>query len=315
MIGRLDFFFQDECALLKRTSAVYFPALHTSQPGSRDVLKSSTSFLRRTTGDSNQPSPTRSENSDMSAEGIKEEVLSSLRGEISKIIRDELKSALDVKDGLSTWSDEVTSLQATVSSLKNQMTALKDRCEDMEGRMRRNNIRIAGIEEHPNSSSPKAVAKCIREILQLDRDVKVERSHRVLTTRNLGDREKPRVIIAKLHHDEDAVEILWKARDRAPLSYNGHRIAIFPDYTASVAKARAAFMDVRRALRGRKGICYGLLYPARLRITHQDEDKEFVDPQKAMDYQDMVCTTHLPPPSVPPLLLFVMENQNINKNW
>uniref|UniRef100_A0A667Z7E4 L1 transposable element RRM domain-containing protein n=1 Tax=Myripristis murdjan TaxID=586833 RepID=A0A667Z7E4_9TELE len=301
-----------------------FCQLNFAQRRKEDIISRITHEVtarQRTTGDSNQPSPTRSENSDMSAEGIKEEVLSSLRGEISKIIRDELKSALaddfnalksefqglksevanntkamraevdhlkadiqDVKDGLSTWSDEVTSLQATVSSLKNQMTALKDRCEDMEGRMRRNNIRIAGIEEHPNSSSPKAVAKCIREILQLDRDVKVERSHRVLTTRNLGDREKPRVIIAKLHHDEDAVEILWKARDRAPLSYNGHRIAIFPDYTASVAKARAAFMDVRRALRGRKGICYGLLYPARLRITHQDEDKEFVDPQKAMDY-------------------------------
>ncbi|KAG7467812.1 hypothetical protein JOB18_017105, partial [Solea senegalensis] len=51
-----------------------------------------------------------------------------------------------------------------------------------------------------------------------------------------------------------------------------------------VAKARAAFTDVRKALRGRKEIRYGLFYPARLRITHQDEDKEFVDPQKAMDY-------------------------------
>ncbi|KAG7519808.1 hypothetical protein JOB18_016446 [Solea senegalensis] len=202
----------------------------------------------------NQPLPTRPGYSTMDAEDIKKEVLSSLRGEISKIIRNKLKSALtddfnalklelqgmrsevannmkamwaevdhiktdiqDMKGGLSTWSDEVTSLQTTVSSLKNQVATLKDRCEDMEGRMRRGNIRIAA----------------------------------------------------------------W---DGAPLSYNGHHIGIFPDYTASVAKARAAFTDVRKALRGRKEIRYGLFYPARLRITHQDEDKEFVDPQKAMDY-------------------------------
>lgn len=62
-----------------------------------------------------------------------------------------------MKGGLSTWSDEVNALQATVSSLKNQAATLKDRCEDMEGRMRRGNIRIAGIEEQPNSSSPKTL--------------------------------------------------------------------------------------------------------------------------------------------------------------
>ncbi|KAK9536015.1 hypothetical protein VZT92_005838 [Zoarces viviparus] len=75
-------------------------------------------------------------------------------------------------------------------------------------------------------------------------------------------------------------EILRRARDRAPLVYNGNRIAIFPDYTPSVAKARAAFMDIRKALRGRKGVRYGLLYPARLRISH-NEDVEFLDPSNS----------------------------------
>lgn len=73
-----------------------------------------------------------------------------------------------MKDGLSTWSDEVASLQATVNSLQNQVVTLKDRCEDMEGRLRRSNIRIASIEEQLDSSSPKAVVKVIREVLQMD---------------------------------------------------------------------------------------------------------------------------------------------------
>lgn len=272
----------------------------------------------RTTRQSAQLSPNRRESSDITAKEIRDDILASLRGEISVIIRNELKSALsddfnalrselqamrsevanntkamreeldhmktditDMGGGLSTWSDEVAVLQATVSSLKHQVAYLQDRCEDMEGRMRRGNIRIAGIEEQPNSSAPKAVAKILREVLKLDRDIKIDRSHRAPAARQQGDRERPRVIIAKLHYDGDAVEILRRAREGAPLSYDGHRIAIFPDYTANVAKARAAFTDVRRALRGRKETRYGLLYPARLRITHHNE--EFVDPQKAMD--------------------------------
>lgn len=66
--------------------------------------------------------------------------------------------------------------------------------------------------------------------------------------------------------------------------YNGNRIAIFPDYTSTVAKARAAFTDVRKMLRGRRGVRYGLLYPARLRVLYKDEDKEFLDPMKAMEF-------------------------------
>lgn len=274
---------------------------------------------QRTPDSRGQPSPTRSESPSMASEELKADILSSLRGEVSTIIREELKRALaedfeaikselqavrseiknnmaairsevenmkadirDVQGGLSTWSDEVVALQTTVTSLQSQVTTLKDRCEDMEGRMRRGNIRIVGIEERPDSSSPKEVAKVIKEALQMDRDIKIDRSHRTLAPRKPGDR--PRVIIAKLHYDGDAVEILRRARDRAPLTYNGSRIAIFPDYTSSVAKARAAFTDVRKALRGRQGVRYGLFYPARLRISYKGEDKDFLDPKKAMEY-------------------------------
>lgn len=116
----------------------------------------------------------------------------------------------------------------------------------------------------------------------MERDIKIDRSHRTLAPRKPGVR--PRVIIVKLHYDGDAAEILRRARDRAPFTYNGSRIAILPDYTSSVAKARAAFRDVRKELRGRQGVRYGLFYPARLRISYKDEDRDFLDPKKAMEY-------------------------------
>lgn len=91
------------------------------------------------------------------------------------------------------------------------------------------------------------------------------------------------MILAKLHYDEDAAEILR----RAPLIYSGSRVAVFPDYTPGVAKARATFTDAQKALRRRKGVrpaVPGQLFLARLRISYKDEDKEFFNHQEAMDY-------------------------------
>lgn len=253
-------------------------------------------------------------------EDVKAQILASLRADITQIIREEFKNALaddfaalkadvqaarseiannaiatgarfntvetdiqEVKDGMSTWSDDITELQATVKGLQSEVKSLRDKCEDMEGRMRRGNIRIVGIDENPNSSRPSEVSKVLRQVLELDRDVKVDRSHRTLAPKKPGD-DRPRVIVAKMHYDGDAVDILKRARDKAPLVYNGKRISIFPDYTTGVAKARASFSDARKALRGRRDVRFGLFYPARFRITFKNESVEFQDPAKAMDY-------------------------------
>ncbi|KAJ4940325.1 hypothetical protein JOQ06_026633 [Pogonophryne albipinna] len=235
----------------------------------------------------NGASPVRTEATDMTAEKIKADVLSSLRGDLDNMLREEVKNALakefgllkselqavrseittntiairaemdqmkgdikDVGEGLSTWSDEVNSLQTVVTNLKSQVKELQEKSEDMEGRMRRGNIRIVGVDEQPDSSTPEAISKLLKEALHLDRDIKIDRSHRSLMKWKPGDR--PRVIIAKLHNDG--------------------------------AKARAEFTDVRKMLRGRQGVRYGLLFPARMRISVGDEENEFLDPAKALEY-------------------------------
>lgn len=57
----------------------------------------------------------------------------------------------ELEGGLSTRSDEVTTLQSVVTDLKAEMTVLREKCEDMEGRMRRCNIRILGVAETDGS--------------------------------------------------------------------------------------------------------------------------------------------------------------------
>ena len=255
----------------------------------------------------------------MATTSLKSEILSELKSEISTILKTELKNALaedfnflkvelqgvkaeitrnmatvhsevdqlktslkDVEGGLSTWSDEVSTLQTTVADLKAEVAELREKCSDMEGRMRRNNIRILGVPETSGSCSTSAVSKLLSEVLQLDKEVIVDRSHRSLAPKRTDGR--PRAIIAKLHYHQDCVQVLARARSSAPLRFNGETIMIFPDYTASVAKARAAFTEVRKLLRNRQGVRYGILFPARFRISYKGEDKEFTDADKAMAF-------------------------------
>lgn len=115
----------------------------------------------------------------------------------------------------------------------------------------------------------------------MDRDLKVNRAHRSLTPKRSDGR--PRVIIAKMHHNQDCMDILKRAREQAPLRLGGEQISIYQDFTASFAKARAAFNE-RKALRSRQDVRFGLLFPAKLRITFNGEDWLFLEPAEAMDH-------------------------------
>lgn len=99
-------------------------------------------------------------------------------------VKDHVKT---VEAGLSTWSDEVMSVQVNVQDLNKQIKDSQEKCEALEGRMRRGNIGITGIPEHPGPSSPTAISKLIQEVLLMDKEVRVERSHRSLTQRRPGD--------------------------------------------------------------------------------------------------------------------------------
>lgn len=162
--------------------------------------------------------------------------------------------------------------------MKTELAELKTKYEDIEGRMRRCNTRIIGVPETPDSSTTTFVSKLLTEVLQLDKELLIDRLSRSMGPKKPG--RKPCAIVAKLHYYQDCVEVLQRTRTRGPLRFNGEPIIIFPDYTATVAKARPAFTEVRKLLRD----WYGILFPAWLRVTYRGEDMEFTDPDKAMTY-------------------------------
>lgn len=75
----------------------------------------------------------------------------------------------------------------------------------------------------------------------------------------------------------------WCGKSDRTLEYNGHKVYIFPDYTAEVMEQRRAFSDVMRELRELK-VTHSLRFPARLRVQHNGQFKTFTDPVEAAKF-------------------------------
>ena len=70
------------------------------------------------------------------------------------------------------------------------------------------------------------------------------------------------------------------------LIYQGQQIQVFRDFPSEVVKRRAAFTPARNLLRDQPGVKFGLLYPAKLRVTHNGNETTFTDPKEARLYAE-----------------------------
>lgn len=185
----------------------------------------------------------------------------------------------------SDHSDRFTELGNLITSLSEHVTHLDSKCEDLEGRSRRNNIRLVGLAEGCEGSRPtEYVAQLLQEILHLQDKPLLDRAHRTLREKPKKG-EPPRPFVIRVHFFHVRTEILQRAADLSPLYYSGKRLSIFADYTTAVAKKRASFRDVKRILHSCPGVKFGLLFPAVLRITLPDGvSHKFTEPSAALNF-------------------------------
>ncbi|KAL7397156.1 hypothetical protein ABVT39_004763 [Epinephelus coioides] len=225
------------------------------------------------------------------ASDLRKEILN-VRADFTKVIEEVQKENAtlvtrveDLEDGANGYANRVIALEAKINTLSTQVTRLTDKTEDLESRQRRDNIRLVGVQEGVGNIRPEnAVAELLKDALGLDYTPKLDRAHRSLQPRP-KDGDAPRPIIAKFHYFQEKMDVLRKAMGAGPISHNGKRFFIYPDYSAAVRKKRAAFTEVRRLLRRCPGVKYGLLYPATLKITAPaGEQTSFEDPTEAKHY-------------------------------
>ncbi|KAI4884053.1 hypothetical protein NFI96_008794 [Prochilodus magdalenae] len=189
----------------------------------------------------------------------------------------------EMERALTECSDDIAAMKTTIQSLTANVAMLENKCEDLESRSRRNNIRIVGVPEGPDTCTTTAVAALLKEAFGLVKEPLLDRSHRTLQPKPKPD-VRPRTIVCRFHYHSDCVDILRRARELRQIKVRDLVISVFPDYTAKIARARAAFNEVRRQLRGIAGARYGLIHPARLRITYNGVEKDFVSAEEASDY-------------------------------
>uniref|UniRef100_A0AAV2JHZ2 Uncharacterized protein n=1 Tax=Knipowitschia caucasica TaxID=637954 RepID=A0AAV2JHZ2_KNICA len=219
-----------------------------------------------------------------------QEELRSAVGTINKRLDDNETRTTDLEVGVSTNADAIAALESEVLNMKKDLITLKARCEDLEARSRRCNIRVTGVKEgrehgkHPSQF----VATLLKDALGLDKSPCLDRAHRSLRAMPTQEDQPPRAFTVKCHYYTEKEMLLKRAAEsRFGLitTADGDRIRLLPDFTQAVSKQRAAFTEVWNLLRGCVGVRYGLRYPATPRITTADgHESTFKDPRSAKDF-------------------------------
>ncbi|KAF4073625.1 hypothetical protein AMELA_G00245440 [Ameiurus melas] len=176
---------------------------------------------------------------------------------------------------LSGYTDDIGHMKTTIESLTATVTPLENKCEDLESRSRHNNVRIVGVPKGADTCSTAAVAALLKDAFGLEKEPVLDRSNRTLQPKPKPG-ERPRANVCRFHYHRDCVDILRRARELQQIKVRDLNISVFHDYTVQTARARAAFNEVRCQLRDIEGARYGILHPARLRITYNGVQKDFI---------------------------------------
>uniref|UniRef100_A0A672RWL7 L1 transposable element RRM domain-containing protein n=1 Tax=Sinocyclocheilus grahami TaxID=75366 RepID=A0A672RWL7_SINGR len=216
--------------------------------------------------------------------GVKEELTSAV-ATIQQSLSSHEERLRAVEDSATAASDTLAHLETTVAKLQTEVNALSFKCEDLESRSRRNNIRLIGIDEGEEGNRPtEFVSNLLRDMMSLEEKPLLDRAHRSLQPKPKSG-QPPRPFIIRVHFYHIREQILQRARQNGRLTYKGKPVFLFPDLTANEAKKRAAFGEVRKYLRNVQGARFGFRHPARFRITLPGNTEQlFTDPQKAMEY-------------------------------
>lgn len=220
--------------------------------------------------------------------------LGSTTGAIQESINLQEERLTAVEDSATKTSDTVTELEATVAAMRGEIQRLQDKCEDLENRSRRNNLRIVGIAEGEEGNKPtEFISNFLKDILDLEETPLIDRAHRL--TLSQPKPGAPRPFIMRVHFFHVKEEILRLSKEKGALEYNENAIYISGDLTAAEAKKRAAFSDVRKMLQNIPDARFGFRYPATLRITLRDkEEQRFKDPKKALKYVQLASKAQVP---------------------
>lgn len=192
-------------------------------------------------------------------------------------------SLKEAEHRINTLEEDLLEAHAKLSHFNSLTQAMQEKIDDLENRSRRNNVRIVGLpESYQSSALNELCATTIPEALDIPSPCLVERAHRIGPPRD--DTSSPRPVIARYLNYADRLSVLQRYRNQRTLDVDGHRLLLFADYSAEVAKKRKSFNEVCSSL-VQKQIRFTLAYPAVLYFNATDGKRiSFTDPKEAMHF-------------------------------
>lgn len=239
-----------------------------------------------------------------SSEENQNEMLTSIRA----IIREEITAAISIiqpqitsvkaevkqcNERLIQVEERIAALETSViqygkenEKLKEMVEKMEYKVEKLEAHSRKYNLRVYGLKQNVEKGNPTEYMKQFFKNAfkgKLSVEPVVEMAHRVGQANISGDR----VMMVRLQRQLTREAILKLAKQEGQIIFENMKVRIYPDLTTEVVKQRAQFKEIRKKFREHE-IRNGIIYPATLIITYNDERKYFKDSKSAEKYFDTV---------------------------
>jgi hypothetical protein len=194
----------------------------------------------------------------------------------------------EIEERIPGVEDNIENIDITVKENAKCKKLLTQNIQEIQDTMRKGNLRIIGIEESENSQLKGPVNifnKIIEENfpkLKKEMPMTIQEAYR---TPNRLDQKRNSYyhIIIQILNAQNKERILKAVREKGQVIYKGRPIRITPDFSPETIEARRSWADVIQILREHK--CQPrLLYPTKLLITINRENKIFHDKTKYTQY-------------------------------
>lgn len=269
--------------------------------------------------DANKPAnPDEASASNDTAVNSLEEMLQAIAQSNREIRGDIMQMSMDVKEFKGQTKESFTRLETSVGGLSAQLTNLEkrvvdaeeriltteetnathgkaiafllqreaelfERCEDLQNRHRRQNLRLYQV---PEGSEGRDMVAFIKKLLPTvltnlsltEADIRIDRAHRALMAKP-KENDPPRSIVIKFADYTVKEQILQQAWRQRTVKMGEKQIYFDNDYSPELQRKRAQVRYVVKQLK-EKNVKAKCMYPARLRMMVGSEEKTF---QTVMD--------------------------------
>ena len=198
-----------------------------------------------------------------------------------KELRDEMtkleKRTTEAEGGIGAAEDTGMRHQRAIRYLLHREMDLTARCEDLQNRSRRINLRIYRVPNGREGNDVKAfVREQIQSVLQPMSEVnlQIERAQRFLTAKPKNPTAAPRSLTVKFLDYSEKDVILQQAWSQRHLLYKAEPIFFDHDYSPELQKKRTQVRNAIKQLK-QKNISAKCIYPAQLRIITGDGEKTY----------------------------------------